>query len=158
MYVLLAIANGLMAVSSRIANAALSGRIGSLAGSLVNHAVGALVSGALLAAGLGAGEVHLAGAPWWAWTGGVLGVLVVGASNAAVRAAGATLFGVVLVAGQLATSAVIDHFGLLGQSPIAVTPARALGLVLLAVGAALVATSAEPDEAESRPSGDAGGA
>jgi hypothetical protein len=44
-YILLAIANGALAVESRIVNASLSDRIGDLGGSFVNHAVGWCVEG-----------------------------------------------------------------------------------------------------------------
>ena len=145
MYVLLAVVNGAFAVGSRIVNASLSNRVGDLGGSLVNHVVGWAVAGGLLAVGLGSGAAAWAAVPWWAWTGGVMGVLVVAASNYAVRRAGAATFGVLLVGGQLATSAVIDHFGLFGQSPLAVTPERLSGLVFLALGAFLIATSNEPE-------------
>ena len=143
MYILLAVVNGVFAVGSRIANASLSNRVGDLGGSLVNHVVGWAVAGGLLAVGLGSGSAAWAAVPWRAWTGGVMGVLVVAASNYAVRRAGAATFGVLLVGGQLAASAVIDQFGLFGQSPLAVTPMRLAGLVLLALGAALIATSQE---------------
>ena len=43
-----------------------------------------------------------------------------------------------LIAGQLAMGVLIDAFGLFGLEKIPVTPARMLGLVLLAAGAALV--------------------
>jgi uncharacterized membrane protein YdcZ (DUF606 family) len=68
-------------------------------------------------------------------------VLVVAASNYAVRRAGAALFGVLVVAGQLATSAMIDHLGLFGQTPITVTPMRLAGLLLLAGAAALIVSA-----------------
>ena len=42
-----------------------------------------------------------------------------------------------LIAGQLAMGAVIDRFGLFGLDPIPIGWARGLGIVLLAVGAAL---------------------
>lgn len=154
MYTLLAIANGALAVGSRIVNASLSDRIGDFGGSFVNHAVGWCVAGLLLAVGLGQGGGSWSAAPWWAWSGGVLGVLVVAASNYAVRRAGAALFGVLLVASQLATSAIIDHLGLFGQTPIAVTPMRLAGLTLLAGAAALIISDegppneGEPDKGE----------
>ena len=43
-----------------------------------------------------------------------------------------------LIAGQLAMGVIIDAFGLFGLEKIPVTPARVVGLVLLAAGAALV--------------------
>jgi transporter family-2 protein len=42
-----------------------------------------------------------------------------------------------LIAGQLAMGAVIDRFGLFGLDPIPIGWERGLGIVLLAVGAAL---------------------
>jgi transporter family-2 protein len=146
MYILLAIANGALAVGSRIVNASLSDRIGDLGGSLVNHAVGWGVAGLLLAVGLGQGGGSWTTAPWWTWSGGVLGVLVVAASNYAVRRAGAALFGVLVVAGQLTTSAIIDHLGLFGQTPIAVTPMRLAGLTVLAAAAALIVSDESPSD------------
>jgi len=151
MYILLAIANGALAAGSRIVNASLSDRIGNLGGSFVNHAVGWGVAGLLLALGLGQEGGSWSAAPWWTWSGGVLGVLVVAASNYAVRRAGAALFGVLVVASQLATSAIIDHLGLFGQTPIAVTPLRLAGLVLLAGAAALIVSDeGASDHGESR--------
>jgi transporter family-2 protein len=152
MYILLAIANGALAVGSRIVNASLSDRIGDLGGSFVNHAVGWGVAGLLLGLGLGQEGGAWSAAPWWAWSGGVLGVLVVAASNYAVRRAGAALFGVLVVAAQLATSAIIDHLGLFGQTPIAVTPMRVSGLLLLAGAAALIVS--DEGTSEKRTSGD----
>ncbi len=143
----LAFANGLLAVASRVVNAALSDHVGSLRGSLVNHAVGAVAVGGLLLAGVGSGAMAAALAvPPIYWSGGVLGVLVVAASNYAVRHTGVTLFAVLLLAFQLVGSALIDHFGWLGQSPIALSWPRLLGLVFLIGGAVLVVTDREAIE------------
>jgi transporter family-2 protein len=146
MYILLAIANGALAVGSRIVNASLSDRIGDLGGSFVNHAVGWGAAGLLLGLGLGQEGGAWSAAPWWAWSGGVLGVLVVAASNYAVRRAGAALFGVLVVAGQLATSAIIDNLGLFGQTPITVTPMRLAGLTVLAGAAGLIVSDESPSD------------
>lgn len=125
---------------SRVVNAVLSDRVGSLRGSLVNHAVGWIGSGLLLAFGIGTGVLQLGGVSWLYLSGGCLGVLVVAASNYAVRHIGTVLFSVLLLTFQLVTSAVIDHFALLGQEMVPITPVRLVGLALLALGAALVLT------------------
>ena len=52
MYILLAIVTGTITVVSRVVNAALATRIGSLRGSFVNHIVGALFAGLPLAVGV----------------------------------------------------------------------------------------------------------
>lgn len=140
MFFLLAFTNGLLAVYARLVNASLSEYVGSLRGSLVNHVVGLGAVGLLLLAGIGTGTLHVAGVAPVYLSGGVLGVLVVGASNYAVRHAGAALFAVLVLAFQLIGSALIDHFGWLGQSPIALTWTRLLGLGLLIGGAILVIT------------------
>lgn len=140
MYILLALTNGAITVMSRVVNAALATRVGNLEGSFVNHLVGALFAGGLLLVGIRTGVLHLTGIPLIYFSGGCLGVLVVAASNYAVQEAGVVLFSVLLLTFQLLTSAVIDHFGLVGGDVIPLTGPRVLGLVLLLVGAVLVVT------------------
>ena len=140
MFFVLAFANGLLAVWARVVNARLSDHVGSLRGSLVNHAVGAVIAAVLLLLGLGGGAVRLEGIDPVYLSGGVLGVMVVAISNYAVRHAGAALFAVLVLAFQLIGSALIDHYGWLGQSPIALSWSRLAGLVLLIAGGTLVVT------------------
>lgn len=147
MFFVFAFANGLLAVLARVVNARLSDYVGSLRGSLVNHAVGFAVVASLLLIGLGSGAVRVTGIPLVYLSGGILGVLVVAASNYAVRHAGAVLFSVLVLAFQLIGSALIDHFGWLGQTPIALSWTRVLGLGLLIVGAVIVVTDQEAIQA-----------
>ncbi len=77
-------------------------------------------------------------APWWALIGGLLGAIYVTVALVAVRSLGASGLTAVVIAGQLAISVVIDRFGLLGVARQQIGAARILGLVLLAVGVALV--------------------
>ena len=140
MFFVLAFANGLLAVWARVVNARLSDHVGNLRGSLVNHAVGAVIAAVLLLLGLGGGAVRLGGIDPVYLSGGVLGVMVVAISNYAVRHAGAALFAVLVLAFQLIGSALIDHYGWLGQSPIALSWSRLAGLVLLIAGGTLVVT------------------
>jgi len=140
MFILLALVNGTITVLSRVVNAALSARIGSLRGSLVNHVVGFGFAGLLLAVGIRTGTLQWGRVPVIYFTGGCLGVLIVAASNYAVRHAGTVLFAVLLLTFQLMSSAVIDHFGLMGGDMIPITALRAIGLVLVIAGALLVIT------------------
>lgn len=143
MFFFAAFTNGLLAVLARVVNAALSDHIGSLQGSLVNHAVGCVVVVALLVVGVGQGTVRVSGIAPIYLSGGILGVLVVAASNYAVRHAGTVLFAVLILAFQLLGSALIDHFGVLGQSAIPLSWTRIVGLGLLIAGATLVVTDRE---------------
>jgi len=147
MFFVLAFANGLLAVGARVVNARLSDHVGSLQGALVNHAVGLLLAAVLVLLGLGGGAVRLGGIDPVYLSGGILGVLVVAISNYAVRHAGAALFAVLVLAFQLIGSALIDHYGWLGQSPIALSWSRLVGLALLIAGGILVVTDREAMQA-----------
>ena len=140
LYLLLASANGLLTVVSRMVNASLGRAVGSLQGSFVNHVVGTLGAGLVLLVGWRTGTFALGSIPWIYWTGGCIGVLIVAASNYAVATVGATLFAVLLLTGQIFTSALIDHFGWLGETQIPMAPTKLLGLGLLLAGALLVLT------------------
>ena len=149
MYILLALATGTITVVSRVVNAALAIRIGSLRGSFANHVVGAAFAGLLLVVGLRAGVLRGGGIPLVYFLGGSLGVLIVAASNYAVQHAGAVVFAVLLLAFQLISSACIDHFGWMGGDVIPMTLTRGVGLALIIGGAVLVVT----DRAARRPAG-----
>jgi transporter family-2 protein len=92
----------------------------------------------LLVARLGTGRLANAfHAPPWMWLGGVMGLTVVFAITFAQPRIGATATIGILIAGQLVMGAVIDRFGLFGVEQIAISWQRAVGIGLLAVGAAL---------------------
>ena len=75
---------------------------------------------------------------WYKWMGGLMGVFVVTVTLVSVARIGATNMFVLIIAGQLITAVVIDHFGMLGiqQSPISLQ--KTLGILLLAGGVYLV--------------------
>ncbi|MEM7677095.1 MAG: DMT family transporter [Myxococcota bacterium] len=77
-------------------------------------------------------------APWWAWTGGLIGATVVSLSVVLAPRLGATLLVGAIVTGQLIGSLVIDHFGLVGFAVVPISPVRALGVVLLVAGVVTV--------------------
>lgn len=76
-------------------------------------------------------------APHWMWAGGAMGMIVVFTITFAQPRIGATATIGILIAGQLAMGAVIDRFGLFGVTQIGISWPRALGIGLLAAGAAL---------------------
>ena len=86
--------------------------------------------------GLG-GLHHVFRTPAWMWIGGLMGFTVVTAITFAQPRVGATATIGILIAGQLVMGAVIDRFGLFGVEQIDISTARAVGIVLLAVGAGL---------------------
>ena len=77
-------------------------------------------------------------APWWLWTGGIFGAnYVLVALILAPRLGAATLIGLT-VTGQMISSVVLDHFGLVGYPLHPITAGRLVGSVLLLLGTTLI--------------------
>lgn len=77
-------------------------------------------------------------APWWLWTGGLMGAFFVAASVVLAPRLGAAAMMAWLIAGQLTASVLLDHFGLIGYALREASPLRLVGAGLLVVGAVLV--------------------
>ncbi len=125
-------------------NAALRGFLSGHAfyATLISYAVGTLASlGCLLVLRptLPAWN-RIAVVPWWAWTGGAVGVGYVTASVLLAPKLGATRLIVLVVAGQLLASVFFDHFGLLGYAVRPFNGWRALGCGLLVVAVLIIKT------------------
>lgn len=76
--------------------------------------------------------------PWWLWIGGVLGALYVAGAAALTPKLGAAGFLVLVVAGQIFTAVIADHFGVMGLGGKPVNLARVAGVVLILCGVFLV--------------------
>ena len=83
----------------------------------------------------------MAAAPWWAWSGGVYGALLVTLSVIAIPKVGVAPWIGALIAGQLAMSLVYDHMGAFNQVVRSITWERATGVSLLLLGAWLIQDS-----------------
>lgn len=77
-------------------------------------------------------------APWWYWTGGLLGAFFVTASVLLVPRLGAGVMISVIIAGQIAASLLLDHFGMLGYPVRPLDLQRIVGAGLLAAGVFLI--------------------
>jgi transporter family-2 protein len=75
--------------------------------------------------------------PVWLWSGAAMSVLIVLGITLAGSRIGVIATISVLLAGQFAMGAVIDHYGLFGAERVPVNWVRIVGITLLAVGAAL---------------------
>lgn len=141
-YILFALLAGAMLPIQFGINAQLATWVGgSLRAALVSFVVGAvgLFVAVLFAA---RGWPDRAGdAPWWVWTGGLLGAFyVLGSIVTAPKLGAATLVALIL-AGQAIASLLVDHYGLVGFEEHPVTALRIAGIVLLGGGVALVRLS-----------------
>lgn len=113
---------------------------GPLFAALASFAVGTL---ALLAVWVAwrppaaAGAVGIAQAPWWAWSGGLIGAVFVFVATLLVPRIGAAALICLVVFGQLLGSLILDHFGVLhARQPV--DALKLLGVALVAGGVLLV--------------------
>lgn len=81
--------------------------------------------------------VEAARQPVWLWSGAVMSVIIVLAITVAGPRIGVIATVSVLLAGQFAAGAAIDHYGLLGVERAPISWVRIFGIALLAVGAVL---------------------
>jgi transporter family-2 protein len=80
----------------------------------------------------------IVGAPWWMWTGGLLGAFFVCASIILTPRLGAATTVGVFLTGQVVASIAIDHFGLLGVPVQSASLPRIGGALLIVVGVVIV--------------------
>jgi transporter family-2 protein len=123
--------------------AAVMGRFGERVGPIEALAWATLLSAVIAVAALlvvrrGIGDLGDAwSVPKWLWLGAVLGTFIVFTITFVSPRIGTAATIGLLVAGQLASGALIDRYGWFGFERIALSWPRALGIVLLAVGAGL---------------------
>lgn len=76
--------------------------------------------------------------PWWIWTGGLLGAFLVASTVVLAPRLGAASMIALIIAGQMAASLALDHFGWLGYQVHPISGLRILGGGLLVSGVALI--------------------
>jgi transporter family-2 protein len=137
--VLLAVLGGLAGSVQVAVMGRFGGRIGVLEALAFSTAIQLVISIAVMLAARGGigGLRQLGSTPVWMWIGGLMGFTVVTSITFAQPRIGATAVIGILIAGQLVMGAVIDRFGLFGVEQIGISPARAVGIGLLGIGAAL---------------------
>ncbi|HEX9676169.1 MAG TPA: DMT family transporter [Anaerolineales bacterium] len=104
----------------------------------ITYGSGGLLVTLLMLASRGGNLRGGSGLPWYAFTTGILGLLIVGSIGFVVPRLGAARAFTLIVASQFLMAAVIDHFGFFGAAVRTVDAARALGLVVMMAGVWLV--------------------
>jgi len=104
---------------------------------MVNFGVGTILLGLLLAlvpaANAGGRLKGFSEAPWWAWTGGALGVFFVTVVVIVVPKIGNATLVLALFTGQMIGALLLDQFGLLGSATREINGERLLAIALLAI-------------------------
>ena len=141
LFLLLAVLAGAMLPIQTGVNVQLRGQLGQpLAAALISFVVGTLGLTALVAllrvsVPVGAAWSRSA---WWHWSGGLLGAAYIAVSIVAAPRLGAATLIAALVAGQMAASLVVDHYGWVGFAEHHLTPLRLAGAGLIVLGVVLV--------------------
>ncbi|MEJ8800510.1 DMT family transporter [Pontibacter sp. H249] len=81
---------------------------------------------------------QLAITDWYKFTGGILGAFFIVVMIVSVQRMSLANLLAMVVAGQLITALLLDHFGLLGVKQSSVTLTRALGAIALIIGTYLI--------------------
>ena len=129
---------GMAAALQPSINARLAQKIGILESACISFAVGTLV---LLLVVFISGRGTLKGiysAAWWELTGGILGALFVSLTILVVPRIGTSATMAAIIAAQLTTGLILDHFGLFGFKVFPFDLKRLMGLVFLTLGAGLM--------------------
>lgn len=138
--VVFTLAAGIAAALQVAIQGRLGGRIGTIEAATFQTIV-ALVAFMIVTAALRGGLAGVGSAlkqPPWMWLGGLCGFVIVSAITYAPGKISNLSISAILITLQLATATVIDALGLFGFERSGVPWQRAVGLVLLAGGAALV--------------------
>ncbi len=140
-YIVLGLATGVGIAIQPIVNNRLRGVLGDpLWAGVVQTVVGlaALVIVALAARAPFPTTAGLSGLPWWAWTGGMLGITFVVVTIILPAKLGTALMFATLILGQMVASVAIDHYGWLGVPVVPLSIARVVGVALLLAGVLLI--------------------
>lgn len=111
--------------------------VGTLPTVFITYGGGALIAAVLFAAS-GVTLRNAKQMPWYGWTSGALGLIIVAGIGYAAPRLGLSRTLVVTVAAQLCAAALIDHFGLFSATVRAIDLARASGIALTIAGVWLV--------------------
>ena len=139
----------LMAVLSGCLSASITGAYAQLA-SIVGNPVQAttvaffVATMALLLFCTCLGKTQLVGKafsrsyPWWMWTGGLCGAIIVFGNAWLVPKVGVGVFTMALLVGQLGLSMLMEHHGWLGAPQKRITWLQIVGILLMLAGVALI--------------------
>jgi transporter family-2 protein len=136
-YWLLALLGGAAVAAQGAANASLGSRIGLHSALFVSTTIVWLFCIAFYVA-RGMGPLVAPQTSPWLYIGGFCGFLIISAAALAFPRIGPTAAIALFVAGQGATALIVEHFGLLGMSRVALSPARVVGVLLVLAGAFLL--------------------
>jgi len=136
--IILAIIGGLASAFQGHFMGIMDQKIGSKESVFITYAGGGLLITLTMIATRGGHLSVWQNAPWYAFTAGVLGLVIVGAIGYTVPRLGMAKAFTLIVASQLLAAVIFDQFGLLGAAVRTLSLSRLIGLVLTILGVWLV--------------------
>jgi bacterial/archaeal transporter family-2 protein len=113
-------------------------RIGTLESVFITYFGGGLLIGVIMLVQRGGHLGSAAAVPWYAYTSGILGLVIVGALAYSAPRLGLIATFTVFVAAQFLMGALVDHFGWMSAEVRPLNLARLAGMVLLLAGTWLI--------------------
>jgi len=139
-FIIVAVVSGLTMAIQGSLNSVLGKTVGQLEATFIVHIIATvLVAVLLFVLSLGKGDLsQLSEAPWYTYLGGVLNVIILYGVMYSIPNLGVANATTAIVAGQVLTAILVDHFGLFGLEKIDFQWIQLVGLLLLAVGVKLL--------------------
>ncbi len=137
MYKTYAFLTGIVISIMLLSNAIMTRTVGNFTGILLIHIIGFMGSIVLFLASR-AKIASLKGIALIYLFGGTTGYMTVYFSNLAFITLGATLTLMLSMFGQIATSTIVDHYGILGMEKFPFKKEKFIGLTLMLIGVALI--------------------
>ncbi|MCC7495078.1 MAG: DMT family transporter [Fimbriimonadaceae bacterium] len=82
--------------------------------------------------------------PWWLWTAGVLGAVIVVGIAFLMQRLGAGATNVLMLSGQVVGSLLVSHYGLLGTPTDKLNPTRVVACAVMLLGAIVAVSGGRP--------------
>ncbi len=113
-------------------------QIGTLESVFITYGAGGLLIGLAILLSRGGNLAAWQTVPWYALSAGLLGLVIVGTIGYGTARLGLVSAMTIIIAAQFVSSAVIDHFGVLGADLRPLDPYRLIGIGLMLLGTWLV--------------------
>jgi len=109
--------------------------IGTLESMFITYGMGGLIIGFAMLANRGGNLSAWKSVPWYAFSAGILGLIIVGTIGYGTPRLGLVTTLTILVAAQFIVGALLDHFGILGADlrPLNLSRLGGIGVMLLGV-------------------------
>lgn len=135
--VLAAIVCGIAVAIQAQFTGAMQRQVGTLESTFITYFSGGLII-ALVTIARGGNLAAARSLPWYVWTAGLLGLVIIFTLSLSVGQMGLVPALVVITVSQFVVGAIINHFGLLGATVNPIDIPKIVGLALLGAGTFLV--------------------